>query len=85
MRRICSWCGETLESGSAFPLLTTHGVCAECAQKLLTSISDSSRKALALRAAKPLEVSHSSMSDQPNSINAPSTRNNPSIERRIAK
>jgi len=55
MRRICSWCGEILESGSAFPLLTTHGACAPCAKKLLASIADSSGNDLVCRSAEPLE------------------------------
>jgi len=59
MRRLCSWCGETLEAGSAFPSLTTHGVCVPCARKLVAAIADPSRKALALRAPKPLEDAHS--------------------------
>jgi len=59
MRRLCSWCGEILESGSAFPSLTTHGICAPCARKLLTSIADSSGRAPARRAAKPLEGAYS--------------------------
>jgi hypothetical protein len=59
MRRLCSWCGETLESGSACHSLTTHGICAPCARKLLASIADSSGKALARREAKPLEGAHS--------------------------
>jgi hypothetical protein len=55
MRRLCSWCSDTLEGSSASPSLTTHGICAPCARKLLASIADSSGKALARRATKMLE------------------------------
>jgi hypothetical protein len=44
MRRLCAWCGVILESGSAFPSPTAHGVCVPCAQELLPSVADSSRK-----------------------------------------
>ena len=55
MRRLYSWCGETLENGGTFPLPTTHGVCAPCTRKLLTAIADSSDKDPARRTPKTLE------------------------------
>ena len=55
MRRLCSWCGETLESGSPLPRETTHGVCAGCARGLLASIAGSSGADLTRRAAEKRE------------------------------
>jgi len=42
MRRICSWCGLTLESGGPLDSLSRHGACADCARKLMKSFGRAS-------------------------------------------